>query len=390
MLQKYLSGGLIACASLTFMACFSAGHADTLNAGSFTSAWEGEILWAGETAPQRAVVSLSNQKTNGAADLAAPLELTLDLGQAGCIGPTKETARVSGGRVIQLKPSGKTNCKAEVASIQLVATTSNEIGILVLGATNLLAQGKLKPRDVSQQLAIAPPTHPEFSPEALKGPSSLIGYFYVTPAGSVYELVPFEKDFGFKVVATSQFEGDAGVRPGELVGRGRYNSAALALSRSEKVKLSEETKAAYRHCPAIYTRPEIYDLIDLTDRSAVSVPDDVIALTPRSKQFCTRVRTSRESCRVTSCSEYTPHGEKKTFLVKDRALARKMGDAARASHTASETYAQAAARLKRDQAAENRARGTESKGYFDAGGACGPISCEQEDTLQFIMDQYWK
>ncbi|TQV78991.1 hypothetical protein [Denitrobaculum tricleocarpae] len=392
-----LARGRRAVSGLVALLCFAtlqtqadASQEDILTAESFTSGWQGEILWTGETAPKRTSLSRPKDGRTGAGGQVNPLRVSVDLGRAGCSGPAQESARIPGGRVVQLKLSGNTDCKASIVSIQLVAVAPREIGILVLGAAELLAQGTLQPLDSAQQLVIAPASQPEFSPAALKGPESVVGYFYVAPAGSVYELLPAEKGFNLKIVATSQFESDAGLRTGEIVGRGRYNAAGLAFSRSEKIRLSEDSKAAYRHCPPIYAPAQIYDLIDITDRNAVSVPEDVIALTPRNKQFCARVRTSRESCRVVSCSEYQPHSEKQTFLVKDGDLARRMGDAARAAHTPSETYAQALGRLKQAQAADNRARNSESKGYFDPGGACGAISCEQEDTLQFIMDQYWK
>jgi hypothetical protein len=359
---------------------------DVFTANTFAGGWEGTITWTdGTTEPFSA--RLSGDTQGGG----PPLLVRFTLGFDDCIGDALEKVRVNQGRVIMFEPVAPTRCKKPVTSLQVVATKTNEIGVVVVGGMELAGQGVLTPLDPALTLTLPKPKGYAGIPQtAPNRASSLAGYFAVTPEGAVYELIARDYSLRYKIIAPSTFQADAGLAPGQIFAKGSYKKRYSTLSLAEKVYFLPENKAKYAHCPPMYMRPTLFDLVDVKNSQQQPETSTVFAMKPRDARYCTQIGTNNKSCRVIRCTGYADYGPKQTLVLKDGALARKLGEAARATYQGTESYADALARLREQEARRPKgAGGGPSKGYFDRGGACGTLSCEEEDTLQFLVDQYW-
>lgn len=359
---------------------------DVFTADTFALGWDGTITWEdGTTEP------FSAQLSGDTEDGGPPLLVRFTLGFDDCIGDTLEKVRANQGRVIVFEPIAPTRCKKPVTSLQVVATKAKEIGVVVVAGMELAGQGVLTPRDPALTLTLPKPkTYGVPTQAAPNRPATLAGYFAVTPEGAVYELIAQDYSLRYKIVAPSQFQSDAGLRPGQTFAKGSYKKGYSTLSLAEKVYFLPENEAKYAHCPPMYMRASLFDLVDVKNSPQQPKTSTVFAMKPRDKRYCTQIGTNNKSCRVVRCTGYADYGEKQTLVLKDGALARTLGAAARATFKGKESYAQALARLRQEEARRPKGGSSgPSKGYFDRGGACGNLSCEEEDTLQFIVDQYW-
>lgn len=368
----------------------TAAFADTpvYTADTFANGWDGTVKWAnGKT---EAISVLLAGDTDGGGP---PLLLNFKIEGNDCIGAALEKVRVNRGRVITFQPINSATCILPVSALQLVATTQKEIGVLLVSGLELSGQGTLNPRDPTLQLTLPKPKNYDYAvaaTAAVSRPGSLAGYFAVTPFGSVYEFTRAKYGLFYKVIAVSQFQEDAGMHPGQIYAKGRYASKYSTLTLAERVYFTPESKAKYAHCPPMYMTASNFDLVDAKQDETVKTSSPILAMKPRSNRYCTRIGTNNNKCKVIKCMEYSNYDEKQTLIMKDGALARKLGQAARASFQDGGSYAKALARLRQSEANRPKNGGSEpSKGYFDRGGACGNLSCEEEDTLQFLVDQYW-
>lgn len=378
----------IAVSILTGFMGLAAAWAETavFTADTFAAGWDGTMTWEDGTSEP-----FSAQLSGDTEDGGPPLLVRFTLGFDDCIGDTLEKVRANQGRVILFEPIAPTRCKKPVTSLQVVATKTKEIGVVVVGGMELAGQGVLTPRDTAITLTLPKPKGYAALPEtAPNRPASLAGYFAVTPEGAVYELIARDYSLRYKIIAPSQFQTDAGLTPGQIFAKGSYKKRYSTLSLAEKVYFLPENEAKYTHCPPMYMRPSLFDIVDVKNSQQQPETSTVFAMKPRDKRYCTQIGTNNKSCRVIRCTGYADYGEKQTLVLKDGALARKLGEAARATYQGTESYADALARLRAQEARRPKGAGSgPPKGYFDRGGACGTLSCEEEDTLQFLVDQYW-
>lgn len=210
-------------------------------------------------------------------------------------------------------------------------------------------------------------------------PADPTGAHYVTPSGAVLAFAPASGG-GHPMIVTAldAFWRDQGRAVGEAALLGTYAAANARLELAERLSL--RPAARYRHCGPIYSYPSGSTLEPVLDREGVPVRG-VWRARGDSDRFCRRPRTHVLACRVVSCDEWetvAPDG-KDAYLVLDAVLAARMGEVARASYQG-KSYAELLASSPERPA---------TPGYFERGGACGDLSCDEEDTLRMIVEEYW-
>lgn len=351
-----------------------------------SSAWSGTLTWTGDQKTESIFVEFGESS--------GKLQLRATGSREPCLATLQEMQRMSSGTVV-FAPTQPERCDAPVKTLIVARSSETEVGLLMMSATDALSQG---------QLAMDNPSDEQLEDRAtLKRPlpDSFDGYYRVSESGLLLKLMRIEstsqlmsESVEYRVVVPDAYAEDGGIQPGDLHARGRYLPLLAELSMSEVAIYLPEQMEKLSHCPPIFLQPINYKVANArrAERAVSSV--DMLTMRAQGSRYCSVARTDPKVCRVVGCETYKDIESKKSLLLRDEVVARQLARVSRAAYEPDETYAEALADLRRRtalrEAARQRARrGGERKGYFDRGGACGPISCEEEDTLQFIVDEYW-
>ncbi|MEM7611828.1 MAG: hypothetical protein AAF270_09130 [Pseudomonadota bacterium] len=350
-----------------------------------SSTWSGTLTWTADQTQES--VSITFERASG------KLLMRTEGSKEPCFAKVQEVQRMSNGTFV-FAPTQPESCTAPVRAMTIARSSETEIGLLVMSSTDALLQGRLRMDNPSAEQLEDRDTLKR------KLPESLGGLYRVSESGLLLKLQrvdaksqPMAEIVEYRIVLPDAYSEDAGQRPGDLYGRGRYLPLVAELTLSEVAMFLPEEAELVSHCSPIFVPSISYRIANArrAERGDSSVP--MLAMRPSGERYCSVLRTDPKACRVVGCSAYEPLERKKSMLLADEVVARQLALVARAAYEPDTTYAERLADLRQRTSARKLARqradSGESKGYFDRGGACGAISCEEEDTLQFIVDQYW-
>lgn len=219
-----------------------------------------------------------------------------------------------------------------------------------------------------------------------KWPTRLDQHYMVSSKGKVTKLVGENDLYKLYVERATKLSKDLGRNKGAKVALATYNLKTGRMKQWQKLIFPPELQSKYRHCGEIYGWPDEYVIKNAKKRDG-RVLDGVWEISSVSaKGFCEVPLTNRSTCKVVGCSKY--YGKRvKGLLMTNRIQAVEVGRVKELKNKNPETYEQmmAKARTRHGSSRNNEP----SKGYFDRGGACGALSCDEADTNQFIIDNYW-
>ncbi|MEL6215149.1 MAG: hypothetical protein AAFQ99_05675 [Pseudomonadota bacterium] len=377
----------LAVSLLTVLATENDLHAQVPHQASVltSSSWSGTVTWTDGGGTDDVVLEFSQSgdgmvlKMSGAADP--------------CLDVLTQLQWLSD-KSIAFLPASPERCKKPIKIVSVSRASETEIGMLVMSELDALSQGAfVMDNPTAEQLE---------DRDTLKRPlpESLDGYFRVSESGLLLRLVRVEgkgdRNFEvlrYQIVEPDAFAEDAGQVPGDVYGRGSYLPLLGDVTMADAPIVLPEERAQLSHCPPLFMPATDHQIANArrAQRSVTSVP--MLTMSPRSDRVCTSVSTNVKTCRIVSCTEYETKPRKHSLLLRDEVVARQLARVARSVYEPDESYAdlleEMRQRASRRKVSRQRATTGESKGYFDRGGACGPISCEEEDTLQFLVDQYW-
>lgn len=219
-------------------------------------------------------------------------------------------------------------------------------------------------------------------------PETLNGLFGVTQSGMVFQMMGRDEELASRIVLMDQFSIDAGKKVGDIQSRVAYSPHKGTFKFSEALTLSPSSAASYAHCKAIYNFPVLYKIVPITMPNG-QILSDQWKLAPIDKRHCAIPRTHQWTCQTVSCDRYDALASdaKSGIIVRNREQAITIGKALIAK-AGKDDYANAVARLNKHDH-ERQAAQPDPKGYFERGGACGDISCNEADVNQFLIDEYW-
>ena len=313
-------------------------------------------------------------------------------------------------------------CPKILKSMNVAATGPHAMSFILSGDSGVLASGEFKnSRKMGVELAFLPeatnrrsaspsrvpiknynyvtevaPTSEKLAAQARAKayratlPDSMNQLYLVTESGLLTQLeINRFNSYDVRIHTRDAFNIDAGRKEGEIIGNvERVGFDKLKVR--DALVVTSALKSSYRHCPKAM----------MSDAYTASIKPIVKA---EGKQTdgawkirvlggaCKRPRTSQSRCEMVSCAEYAspvPEGQAKVVAFKSLAQAQALSKLRLASYQG-ETYAEAEAVA--DAAPQQTVRtgkaGERQSGYFERGGACGVISCDEQDTNQFIIDQ---
>ena len=402
--------------------------------------WSGPMTWSDTRAPEQLVVTThTNYMPNGARSERLTLYFMNQTARADhCVAEYIETGRSDDGLVLTLSRAPENSCaKSLVTEARLRAVAAQRIEVELLDGRRVLASGYVQSRRrgyaltlpnpdrdamiarrqaAANRAAARPPgasseqmpnleaiqggpdgpagidldeAHKAFrekyereNPQVAGVPDSLHGLFLVTGDGLMLEMFDNGRRFVGRIVQPNHFFAAAGLGSESNVIQGSYNGREGRLFSKRRSVLPAGQQGLTTRCGAMYGFNEV-DFIR-------PVGEGRWSLVPGSETFCAGPRINVFSCELTSCGKTlsTDGRHEGTFLYSDRQIAL----AAAQRNKADDVNKTALQDQYDEMAAERRAQQAEqppTPGYFERGGACGDLSCEEEDVNQLLIDLYW-
>lgn len=362
----------------SIMVGFAQERIDAISQNALAGNWSGEVDWAVDNTKKQAAVS-SEVAANGKLDIVFSFE----------------TCAISGSE-IQRYANGTTafnvtedNCGTNATVMTLVPVSSSKLGMMIMSEADLVGTGHLSSETSQLVLPGKKPVDPVYDvSRSAVLPPSLDEYYMITHSGAVYQVQQDEKQVQLIIVARDQWMEDEGSVVGNVYARGQYHSLTGQLWLEQRVVVLPDLREAYRHCGIMFGYRNRFRLEPVDARENVPLATRIYTNRPIDKQYCAIPRTSRTSCRVVACDEHRPFGGKDEIILKDRDVALALGERSKREYVPEQTFAEAYEDV-RNNPGRTRTIRESSPGYFERGGACGPLTCEEEDTLNFILQEYW-
>lgn len=365
--------------TLTWMPVVSAQERiDAISQQALAGNWSGEIDWAVDNTKKQAAVS-SRVATNGKLDIVFSFET--------CSITGSEVQRYANGTTAF--NATQDSCGTNATVMTLVPVSSSKLGMMIMSDVNLVGTGTLSSETTELVFPKQEPVDPIYDvSRSAVIPASLDAYYLITHSGAVHQIKQDEKQVQLIIVARDQWMEDEGSVVGDVYARGQYHSLTGQLWLEHKVVILPDVRDAYRHCGMMFGYRNRFRLDPVDAREDVPLATRIYTNRPIDNQYCAIPRTSRTSCRVVACDEHRPFGGKDEIILKDREVALALGERSKRDYVPEQTFAEAYQDV-RNNPGRTRTIRESSPGYFERGGACGPLTCEEEDTLNFILQEYW-
>ncbi|MEM1261346.1 MAG: hypothetical protein AAGH76_03040 [Pseudomonadota bacterium] len=220
------------------------------------------------------------------------------------------------------------------------------------------------------------------NPQVAGVPPSLQGLFMVTADGLMLEMFDSGNAYVGRVVQPNYFLEAAGLGADSNVIKGTYDGRLGRMYAKRRTAVPINRQGKSRHCGAIYGFGEV-DFLS-------PAGDGRWRLEPKGDSFCTAPSINVFSCELVACSkrESTEGRHEGTFFYSNRATALAIAQENKANDN-NKTVLQDQYDAMQAERRARRAKEKPTPGYFEAGGACGDISCEQEDVNNLLVDLYW-
>lgn len=357
---------------------FAQDRIDAINQQALAGQWSGEIDWAVDQTKKQVAVS-SEVAATGKLDIVFSFET--------CSIAGSEIQRYSNGTTAFNVTED--SCDTNATVMTLVPVSSSELGMMIVSKVELLGTGNLS----SETSQLVLPEKKSIDPvydvsRSAVLPASLDDYYMITHSGAVHQIKQDGKQVQLVIVARDQWMEDEGSAVGDVYARGQYHSLTGQLWLEQKILILPDVRAAYRHCGAMFGYRNRFRLDPVDAREDIPLATRIYTNRPIDNQYCAIPRTSRTSCRVMACDEHRPFGGKDEIILQDRDVALVLGDRSKREYIPEQTFAEAYQEV-RNNPGRTRTIRESSPGYFERGGACGSLTCEEEDTLNFILQEYW-
>ncbi|MEM8985007.1 MAG: hypothetical protein AAGC71_18505 [Pseudomonadota bacterium] len=405
--------------------------------GNFNqNGWTGALTWADTKSQEVLVVTThANYMPEGAnADNLTLFMLNQTANASHCVAEYVESGRSDDGLTLSLTRAPNNSCpKSIVAAARLRAVTPLSIAVELLAGDNVLASGTITTRRRNFALSMPNPrneamvarrqaarsrarstprgassaneqavdfgspfpdmdldeAHRQYreryereNPQVAGVPNSLHGLFMVTADGLMLEMFDNGQKYVGRIVQPNHFFDAAGLGTESNVIKGSYDGRLGRMYAQRRSVAPVGRQSTTRHCGAIYGFGEV-DFLRPAGAGRW-------LLEPGGDTFCTAPRINVFSCDLSACSkrESTEGRHEGTFFFADRATALATAQQNKANDTNKTALQDQYEALAAERRAE-RANEEPTPGYFERGGACGNLSCEEEDVNQLILDLYW-
>jgi len=290
-----------------------------INQTALSSPWSGQIDWTEDQSKKEAsIISLPSQDDS----------ILVEFRVEDCKYHAREIKRFKNGTVAMSVTED--SCGTNAKTMTLTPVSKGELGVTITAGITLVGLAHLTPSTAGMDTAEKKWDERKFDATQIPHlPTTLNEHYLVTRSGSVLKIAQEEKRLELFIVARDQWMIDEGSNVGDRYFIGQYNSRGGDLWLQPKVMILPDQRENYRHCGPIFGYKKTFQLNILNREFDLKRAKRTYKSVPKQEKSCSVLRTSRTSCRVTSCEEYKPNADDHHIIMKSRATALKLGERAR-------------------------------------------------------------